>query len=206
MFAECRSALEVYGVWLISHTLSTRADHLIQEVRARLRHLEWLFARAMVLNDQLEAAARASLPSGHPKPDVVKQVFVAQSVRKSDPATQATHPFQPSDELWVLLEAFYYSAHRIRDILRDYKDELPGLQGFEAAGVRTVRNHLVEHTSRSSGVLVPSVACGGPVGPQLRLIRWSLDPAGSSEGGLPANAAEFCRALQSTLRRASNAT
>jgi hypothetical protein len=47
---------------------------------------------------------------------------------------------------------------------------------------------------------VPSVACGGPVGPQLRLLRWSLDSSGMHDRGLPANAQEFLVALHRVLQ------
>jgi hypothetical protein len=156
----------------------------------------------MELDATLERAARESLPTDQAAPVVLKQVFREQSVWDSDPKKQAALPFQPQDDLWVSLEAFYYSANRIRDIFRDNKKALPGLHNFEAAGVRTARNHLIEHTDNTGGVLVPSIACGGPVGPQLRALRWSLDPDGSHDPGLRVNAAEFAFNLRAVMRRA----
>lgn len=172
--------------------------------RARLRQFEWVYARLMQIEVELTEAALKSTPPGAPKPVVIKQVFTETSAKTSDPAVQAQLPFQLSDELHVLLEAFYYAAHRVRDILRDHRTDLPGITGFEAVGVRDARNHLVEHPSRKNGVLVPSVACGGPTGPQLRLLRWSLDPAGTHDQGLPFNAPQFTDALHSCLNRATH--
>lgn len=164
-------------------------------MRARLRQLQWLYDRLLTLESDLQQEAFAEMSPDTPKPVVLKQLFTEQSVRRSDPELQAQLQAQKSDELRILLEAFYYSAHRVRDILRDHKTDLPKIVGFECSGIRDVRNHLVEHPGRAKGVLVFSVACGGPVGPQLRLLRWSLDPKGSDDQGLHHNAKEFENAL-----------
>jgi hypothetical protein len=205
MFADCRSSLEAYAQALLRKRMTQRADHLLQEVRARLRQLQWLHDRLLLIENELQQQTLDEMPADAPKPDVLKQLFTEQSVRKSDPGHEAQLQPQKSDELRVLLEAFYYSAHRIRDILRDHKDDLPGVGGFECSGVRDVRNHLVEHPSRAKGVLVFSAACGGPVGPQLRLLRWSLDPIGTEDQGLHHNAREFVDAFTSCMSRATSA-
>src|SRR5687768_6810277 len=108
MFSACRAELEAYATWLRAGTLSATADHLLQEVRLRLRQLEWTFARCMALNEQFEREARAKHPPGAPQPGVIKRVFQERSVKQSDPQEQAALPFQPQDELWILLESFYY--------------------------------------------------------------------------------------------------
>jgi hypothetical protein len=114
----------------------------------------------------------------------------------------ASIPADKSDELRVLLEAYYYSGQRIRDIFRDNKADLPELSSFEAVGVRNVRNHLIEHPTREAGVIVFSFKCGGPVGPQLKALRWSLDEEGSMDDGLHKNTAEFLSSLETTLSSA----
>ncbi|MBK8210415.1 MAG: hypothetical protein IPK78_11045 [Rhodospirillales bacterium] len=205
MFEQCRVSLEQYISALRQKTMTTRADHLLQEVRARLRHLQWLHARLLQLEREMQEEGLKTLPPRQRRPEVLKQVFHEESGTKSDPRIQAQYPFQTSDELRVLLEAFYYSAHRVRDILRDHGSDLPGVTRFEARGCRDVRNHLVEHPSRDKGVLVYSTACGGPVGPQLRLLRWSLDPTGTQDQGLHHNAREFEHALEVCLSRAISA-
>ena len=205
MFSQVRVELEQYATWLLDRVATARADHLLQEVRLRLRQLEWIFDRCMELDRKFQVEALQSLPDKSSPPNVVKQIFHEQSIQDSDPITQASLPFQPHDELWVLLESFYYSAHRVRDILRDNKRDLPGVSNFESVGVRVARNHLVEHTARSGGVAVPSIACGGPVGPQLRSVRWSLDPKGSADPGLRANALEFVSRLTQALSGARSA-
>jgi hypothetical protein len=202
-FADCRALWEEYGQHLLRNGVTARADHLFQEVRARLRQLELVYEEAMSLERKIDGQAveREPVQSGG-NPVRRKHVFTEASLSSSDPKVQAVLSVGDADRLRVYVEAFYYSAHRVRDILRDHKADLPGLLGFEAEGVRNVRNHLVEHTSRGNGVLVPSIACGGPVGPQLRLLRWSLDPPGTQDRGLPANVAEFLSGLQRTIQRA----
>jgi hypothetical protein len=205
MFEQCRASLEQYIVALRQKTMTKRGDHLLQEVRARLRQLQWLHARLLHLERELEEEGLKTSSPEHRRPKVFKQIFHEESGTKSNPQIQAQLPFQRIDELRVLLEAFYYSAHRVRDILRDQESDLPGVPGFEAKGVRDVRNHLVEHPGRDKGVLVYSTACGGPVGPQLRLLRWSLDPPGTQDQGLHHNAKEFEHALEVCLSRAISA-
>ena len=116
----------------------------------------------------------------------------------------ALRPFTDADEVRIFLEGFYYNASRVRDLFRDSQG-LPGLKGFEAAGVRDVRNHLVEHPTRKMGVRIMSIALGGPVGPQLKPVRRSGDPPGTFDAGLHVNAREFCAALETTLTAALRA-
>jgi len=51
-------------------------------------------------------------------------------------------------------ESFYYFAHRLQVVLRNNKRVLPFIHGYrDAAGVRTVRNKLIEHPEGSdSGI------------------------------------------------------
>jgi hypothetical protein len=205
MFEKSRVELERYGIAASKNGLSKRADHVLQEVRARLRQLQWLHARLVRLDAEVEAQARAELPADAPRQSVVKVLSRESSVAGSDTSELATFPFQPIDELSILLEAFYYSAHRVLDLLHDNRDHLPGMGRVNAAGVRDARNHLVEHPNKAGGVHFYSVAAGGPVGPQLRPIRWSEDPPGTKDQGLHANAREFEQALQRCLTRAIDA-
>jgi hypothetical protein len=202
MFATSRLLLEQYYCALLRLGLSARGEHLLSEARGRLRRLQWLYDRLEHLDHELDRQARAELTPDKPMPDVIKQVFADTGRPDCTAHAQASLPFSPSDEMAVLLEAFYYSAHRVRDILQDGRAELKGLGYFEAEGIRDVRNHLVEHPSRKNGVLVPSIATGGRVGPQLKPLRWSLDPQGTNDAGLYANAREFERRLDMLLSQA----
>jgi hypothetical protein len=202
MFEQTRVLLEQYYCRLLTSNPSQRAQHLLHEVRGRLRGLQWLYARLSELDSALDKSARASRPEHEPVPAVIKQIFTDAAPPDCTSLLHAHLPFSQSDEVRILLEAFYYSAHRIRDILRDAPQDLPRLSSFETVGVRNVRNHLVEHPGKKGGVLVFSIATGGPVGPQLKPLRWSLDDEGTLDAGLHANAAEFERELNSVLTRA----
>jgi hypothetical protein len=203
MFERSRLLLEQYYCALLSKgIISLRAEHLLHELRGRLRTLQWLHARLIDLDQKIEAQARAELPLGQSETAVRICVFSDHGRPHCEDHREGQLPFSDADELRALLEAFYYCGFRIRDILRDGRKELGGLGAFEAVGVRNVRNHLVEHPDGVSGVIVSSFSAGGPVGPRIRPIRWSLDPPGTNDPGLHANATEFNAALESLLEAA----
>jgi hypothetical protein len=197
-FEQVRLLVERYYCDLLVRGTSTRAEHLLQEVRARLRQLQWIHSRLLQLEAQLIAnAQRTQLEEGSNARIIL---MFSEAVRPDCGTMHHSHILsETQDELWVLLESFYYSAHRVRDILRDNGKLLPGLNSFEAIGIRNVRNHLVEHPTRKSGVIVFSFKCGGPVGPQLRPMRWSLDPLGTIDNGLHKNTEEFLSSLEQVL-------
>ncbi len=202
MFERSRILLEQYYGALLNKGMSLRAKHLIHELRARLRTLQWLHSRLVDLDKQVEGEARASIPPSEAQPDVMKCVFSDGGRPHNDDFREGKVAFSSADELRALLEAFYYCAFRVRDILRDRRAVLQGLGSFEAVGIRNVRNHLIEHSDGPSGIIVSSFATGGPVGPQLKPIRWSSDPIGTNDDGLHANAAELDMALVGVLERA----
>ena len=176
-------------------------QHLAQEARVRLCQVQELHDRVLRLErDMLDSELKGNPPALAPAKVVLHDLAYPSCDRPDAPL----RPFTRADELRIDLEAFYYNACRVRDLFRESPQGLPGLQRFEAAGVRDVRNHLVEHPTRSKGVKVMAVAVGGPAGPLLKPVRWSHDPAGTVDQGLHANAREFTAALQSTLSAALN--
>lgn len=199
MFEQSRILTEQYYCALLaSGKASKLAEHLLHEVRGRLRTLNWTHHRLVQLDAELDAVGRAHDPKSQPA--VLKQVFSDGGRPDCIAYRHAQLPFEKQDEVRVLLESFYYSAHRVRDILRNGREPLPGVDSFEAVGIRNVRNHLVEHPSKNGGVVVPSIATGGPVGPQLKPLRWSLDESGTHDAGLHANAAEFEAEFDAAMR------
>lgn len=100
-------------------------------------------------------------------------------------------------EIRVLTEAFYYFAWRIREIARG----MPDLSSFECKGVRTVRNHLIEHPEKTSRVFAQSFAFDGGQGPVLKgqLVSESKE---FQDHGLYPNAEEFMSAFLAVLGRA----
>jgi hypothetical protein len=203
-FSSVRLQIEAYYAARLVQHMTPRGEHLLHELRGRLRRLEWIHSRLLDLEATLLQEARDHEP-GEP-PARLLLIFTETGRPNALTADMDLLQSSTSDELWVLLEAFYYSAHRVRDILRDNREDLPDLGGFEATGVRDVRNHLVEHPTRQSGVVVPSLKCGGPVGPQLKAVRFSPDPVGTFDAGLHENCREFLEALAVTLARATDAS
>lgn len=205
-FGEVRELLEHYYCVRLSTGMSRLAEHLLQEVRGRLRQMQWAHQRMLQIEAQIDAASISKLPKGE-APAQMRLYLFTDAVRPAcDTLIHARSTEQPQDELRCLLESYYYSAHRIRVILQDNRDDLPGVNGFEAVGVRNVRNHLVEHPTGQSGVVVSSIKCGGPVGPQLKPIRWSLDEPGTADAGLHSNTTEFLDNLDRTLRIATSSS
>jgi hypothetical protein len=104
--------------------------------------------------------------------------------------------FRASDEIELLAECFYYVAFRAQRLIAS----LPELGGFEAIGVRDVRNHLIEHPERKdSGVVNRGFQFGADRGPVLRAVRLDTDPKDWQDPGLYANAMEFRNKLVSLL-------
>jgi len=178
-------------------------EHLAQETRVRLCQTHELYKRVLALEKQLlETDLRATPPPADP--DAVKVILHDVARPPCHSLNDPLRPFTQADEVRIFLEGFYYNASRVRDLFRESRG-LPGLRGFEAAGVRDVRNHLVEHPTRKMGVKIMALALGGPVGPQLKPFRRQGDPPGTFDPGLHANAKEFCSSLVNTLTAALGA-
>jgi len=178
-------------------------DHLAQEVRVRLCQTHELYRRVVALEKELLETDLRATPAPT-DPTAVKIVLHDVARPPCHSPDDPLRPFTPADEVRILLEGFYYNASRVRDLFRESQG-LPDLKGFEAAGVRDVRNHLVEHPTRKMGVKIMAIALGGPVGPQLKPLHRSGDPPGTFDAGLHLNAKEFCAALETSLTAALRA-
>lgn len=98
-------------------------------------------------------------------------------------------------ELELQTECFYWITGRARSVIR----LMPGLEGFEAVGVRNVRNKLIEHPEKSdSGVTVASFGWCGPAGPVLKALRPDHQRDIFPDAGLFKNAEEFFQNVRSS--------
>ena len=197
MFENPRRLFDHY---YCSHALASTSgfdDYLAQEARVRLCQTHDLYRRVLALEKKLLEIDLRATPTPT-DPSAVKIILHDVARPPCHSPNDALRPFTDADEVRIFLEGFYYNASRVRDLFRDSQG-LPGLKGFKAAGVRDVRNHLVEHPTRKMGVRIMSIALGGPVGPQLKPVRRSGDPPGTFDAGLHVNAREFCAALETTL-------
>lgn len=197
MFKNTRILIEQYFFHLYSKKQSTkRAEHLLQEIRGRLRQLQSLYTRIENLVAVVAPDIRTVNEKGQGK--TIIHMFSDSTPPEKDPLRLATLKSKPHDDLRCDVEYFYYCAHRIQDIISDSKNDLPGLIRFKAKGVTMVRNNLVEHPARKNGVIVYSYIVGLS-GPKLRPLRWSLDEPGAKDPGLWVNAAEFEKLLNESL-------
>ena len=122
------------------------------------------------------------------------------------------NPDDPSDgrvlrsnafEIRLLTEAFYYFASRLRTVLRHKEEPCPLLEGFECAGVRVVRNTLLEHPEgQDSRVFGWSWTVGSPEGPILKVHRENHQVDVFPDRGLYVNAQEVKENLERELQRA----
>jgi len=98
--------------------------------------------------------------------------------------------------LELLSEQFYWVAFRARSAMR----HLPGLEKFEAQGVRNTRNKLIEHPEGSdSRVFNGGFAFGSERGPVLAALRTDQQPDAWPDAGLFPNVREFASNLMASV-------
>lgn len=201
-----RILLEKYYCSALDANITKRGEHLLHEVRSRLKELQWLHVKISEISEKLIEEAKNRNKEQGKENSAVILVYMDTARPNCENYDGANSPPTESDELRILLESYYYSAHRVGDILRDGKKELPGINGFDCKGIREVRNHLVEHPTKKFGVIVFSFMISEPLGPQLKPLRWSLDPKGVNDDGLWKNAESFEHEINRRLERAIEKT
>jgi hypothetical protein len=197
---KARVLLERYFILLTKRGTTQRTRHLVGEMRARLRDAQYLYDRILELEPAIARLWLRADPGANLRTSILSKAINIELRGSLHPDSVTVLPgFSSDDEIRLLLESFYHSAARVADILRDSKQAFPGIGRLEAKGIREVRNHLVQHPTRHRGVPVYSMAVGGPIGPQLKPVRYSEDPEGTLDQGLLANAAEFELTLEHAL-------
>jgi hypothetical protein len=179
---------------------------LAVEVRERVEQLEYLVRRVQEAEGAMGFIQAATFEAMRARRILLDEDGLEWESDKY-PTAQITEPdFATLEaamfEARLFTECFYYVAHRIRSILRSRAHPLPGLQSFEAKGVRDVRNILLEHAGQGvHDVTVPSFGFGGPDGPAVKAVRPTAQVGKHADSGLYVNAAEFRDALENALRR-----
>jgi hypothetical protein len=179
---------------------------LAVEVRERVEQLEYLVRRVQEAEGAMGFIQAATFEAMRARRILLDEDGLEWESDKY-PTAQMTEPdFATLEaamfEARLFTECFYYVAHRIRSILRSHAHPLPGLQSFEAKGVRDVRNILLEHAGQGvHDVTVPSFGFGGPDGPAVKAVRPTAQVGKHADSGLYVNAAEFRDALENALRR-----
>jgi hypothetical protein len=180
--------------------------NLVNEAEERLYQLDWLVTQIKTREKEMDQFRKKS---GSALEDHVKAHLAAGGSPETLPPmpketqqerVQCQHFIDTMGETQLLTEAFYYFAFRLRQVVR----RLPGLQSFEAVGVRDVRNKLLEHPDdqEDSGVTVRSFGFGGPSGPRVKVIRDASQENVFPDNGLYVNAEELREQLEISLSRA----
>ena len=103
----------------------------------------------------------------------------------------------------LLTESFYYFAFRIRQILRNKTHKFPHFGSFDSAGVRDVRNQLIEHPEgKESQIFNRTFMWSQDTGMHLKSGRNEWESSEFVDAGIKANAREFSEKLDISLERA----
>lgn len=194
-FEDARSALDDYYRWCDKAFQGIHNEHGI-EVRRRVTQLTWILQQI----ETVLAKAAALRVVSHPlMPFTSDEAAPGRwfDLMKTPEVVDAIHQHLALTEpLEFFTEAFYWFAGRTRSVIR----LLPKLENFEAAGIRNVRNHLLEHPEgKSSGVLITSFGYGGPNGPVVKAMRYDHQVGLWPDPGLFVNAVEFTENLKTRL-------
>ncbi len=194
MFENSRELLEKY-FYKTQASCSLNGTHVLQELRGRLRQLQYSYETVTTLSKKLLPTPSDYGPDG--KTNYVL-IFLENAPAEENPSRLASLPIGDQDLLIIHLEQFYSSSHRIMDLVNDSLGELPGLTKIKAKGVTIARNHLIEHTRKKGGqpVYTYSLSISGP---RLRPVSWSKNNPASKDEGLWANADEFQTNLNASL-------
>ena len=105
--------------------------------------------------------------------------------------------------LFEMTESFYHTAWRIREMIHPKACGLPGLCGFDASGIRNVRNLIMVHPETAKGpTALWSRGLSREQGPTLGGAHVGTEPPSFADPGLFANAFEFAQNLHTRLSKA----
>jgi hypothetical protein len=192
-----RDLLDEHYRWCDLKYSGAHNEHGI-EARKRLTQLIWVLRRVTDLHQEASDLFTETFP--WEMADRERHKIWQEKRDRGDFDAATRKQMEVSDEIELLAEMFYYAAFRAQSI---FSKRLPGLSGFDATGVRIVRNHLIEHPEgRSSGVVANGFGYGMPRGPVLKAVRDSEQSAIHPDAGLFNNAAEFAEILVRKIRAA----
>lgn len=124
--------------------MATGFNHdLAFELISRIRQLSWIYEQIAVLEREFWSLQEKRRGPRPPDTNWIT-LFVTSGIPKSLEPELAIE-----DKLRVLVESFYYLAHRLVVILDQGSGGLPGLGRVKAEAVRRVRNNLIEHANRT---------------------------------------------------------
>jgi hypothetical protein len=198
MYEDCRNELRRVRGLLVERDTNPRVILLFEEADVRLQQLSFLY-------QSVRACASEHLD--------VQRRWLATHPRTREEDGSDTIEVPPEEErkadylafqVRLYTECFYLLAGRLRELLRKGKLPIPGAKSFESAGVRDVRNKLLQHPEGiDSRVFSQSIMFGPEYGPVLKPIRDRERSNVFVDAGLDVNAAQLHDALMRLFAGAS---
>lgn len=200
------------------HTrLPLRAEPVTEHAEVSWSH-QPTFDFAVVLTQRYYSAVAGHFPL--PETELVRELSVL--VQQLDFLLKSTHLLcerywnleNGRPETWPAIQhvafvidvyatSFYYLGHRAQSILRGSSVKLPHLSGYEmAAGVRDVRNHIIEHPKSKNVVSVSGTSIHSEWGPKVRPNRDGTPLDDSGKGWMFVDAAELIQQIQDAVQSA----
>jgi hypothetical protein len=197
---ECVALLRKYA----GSTHGAACDRrLLSEFHGRLVKLQFAFAR---ITELVPASLEVAYQMAGWRVDKV----TGKVVEKFDPTANRNDKValdrvrRIESELFILTEWFYHTAWRLREIVHPKACPLPGLAGFEAIGVRDVRNQILQHPEKFDlNRQSESTAVSDVAGPMLGNAFWEPPETPFNDRGLYYNALEFATNLRVKLDAAT---
>jgi hypothetical protein len=149
------------------------------ELLSRVRQLDWLYGQIVEL-ERSYWVMEEQRHGSHPSNTNWVNVFFPSNDLKDDLSVE--------ERLRVLVECFYYVAHRLLVIFDQCSTSLPGLGTLRATAIRRVRNNLIEHANRPGGRVLYSFSISNAAGVRLRSLGKVGEPETFLDNGIHANA------------------
>ncbi len=197
LLEACLDLLGKYEGYMNTLDAAHYDSRRIPELRDRLRQVIRTFDRIVTLTGRTVDATIGLLgfhideATAVLTPDLTRTLLNPEAMKERDDLDQ---------DLLLLTEAFYNTAWRLREIMHPKRCGLPGLCGFEAIGVRNVRNHIMLHPEPMD-VARPlwSHGLSKDRGPTLGGAHEGQTSPKIADAGLYINAQEFAERLHHRL-------
>ena len=186
MYEECRNELRRVRTVFAERDTYGRAFLLFEEADVRLQQLSFLYQKVRECATEHLEVQRLWL-AAYPH---TREADGSDTIEV--PAEEERKAAQLAFQVRLYTECFYLLAGRLRELIRKGELPIPGAKLFEAAGVRDVRNKLLQHPEGSdSRVFSQSIMFGPEHGPVLKPIRDQERSGVFLDAGLDVNAAEL---------------
>ncbi len=196
MFESTRQLAERY-FFRIQGVCPQTAFFTMQELRVRLRQLQFSYEQIKKISFQLLPSP--TIEGEDDKNENKILIFFSKTPAEEDPNRIANLSVSLEDILSIYLEQFYYSSHKVMDLINDSRNDLKGLKPIKSPGITVVRNRLIEHTRKKNGNPLYSLTLSVS-GPSFRRIQQAEINSESFDQGLWSNAEELQLSLNDSLK------